>query len=497
MLDLAPAIITYPLLATVYRAPLGEVAALDLSIFLVGPTGAQKSEITSMAQAHYGADFNGKSLPGNWATTANSLEKQAFLTKDAIFTVDDFAPSGTTADVQRLHRDADRLIRGQGNRAGRGRMRPDGTIRPEYFSRGIVVSSGEDIPHGQSLRSRALILEISRGEVDLGRLTALQRDAAQGRPAQAMAAYVQWLAPQIDMLKSQAPNRLRDLRADAREAPFSHDRTPDIVASLSLGWESFLRFAQEHGAISDAERQALWDCGWTALMEAAEAQAGYLRSEEPAARFLALLGAAITSGQAHVADAHTGENPADAGSWGWRRQIRVSGQQEHDEWRASGALVGWLEGDNLYLDPETAYAAAQRLARDQGGSLSVQQQTLWKRMAEQGLLASREARRGSRNKTRKTIGGKRPYVIHLLASTLSPISGPSGPIGPHPSNSAGSRADNLGHFSEVGEKVAHENGPEPKENGASGPNGPLGPHREHKGPPPEHLFAEASEEGEI
>jgi hypothetical protein len=85
MLGLAPATIACPLLAAVYRAPLGEVVPLDLSIFLAGPTGAQKSEITAMAQAHYGADFNGKSLPGNWATMANSLEKQAFLVKDAVF----------------------------------------------------------------------------------------------------------------------------------------------------------------------------------------------------------------------------------------------------------------------------------------------------------------------------------------------------------------------------------------------------------------------------
>ena len=79
ILDLGPHAVTCPLLCTVYRAPLGEVAALDFTLFLAGPTGAQKTELTVLGQAHYGAGFNGKNLPGNWATTANGLEKQAFL----------------------------------------------------------------------------------------------------------------------------------------------------------------------------------------------------------------------------------------------------------------------------------------------------------------------------------------------------------------------------------------------------------------------------------
>src|SRR5215203_4542892 len=98
-LDLAPPEVAYPLLATVYRAALGEAAPVDLSLHLVGPTGAYKTEITALTQAYYGAAFNGRNLPGNWESTDNSLEKQAFLLKDAALVVDDFAPTGTAGDV--------------------------------------------------------------------------------------------------------------------------------------------------------------------------------------------------------------------------------------------------------------------------------------------------------------------------------------------------------------------------------------------------------------
>ena len=492
-LQLGPPMLAYSLLGMVYSAPLGEVADLDLSGFIVGPTGAQKSELTAIAQAHYGVEFNRKRLPGNWATTANSLEKQAFLVKDALFTIDDFAPAGTVADVARQHKDADRVFRGQGNRAGRGRMRPDGSRRPEYFPRGIILSSGEDVPRGESLRSRGLFLEVSRKQVDLVRLTEAQDAAAAGLFAQAMAAYVQWLAPQIDTLKERIPVRHRELRTEARKQPVSHDRTPDIVASLATGWEMFLRFALEAEAITDNEWTAYWQQAWAMLSEAAEAQAGFQQSEEPARRFIALLAAAIASGQAHVVDAATNEEPADAGNWGWQRRTHTSGTVEHEEWQPKGMCVGWIDIGDLYLNPESSFAAVQRLAQAQGASLPITAQTLWKRLFEKGILASRDEAR-QRNIIRKVIGGNRRNAIHILADTLlSHKSGPTGPLGPRPRESAAPGAEKLGRFSGGEEKAAHENGPQPKENSGPGPNGPNGPEIEHKGPSSGETFADPEE----
>ncbi|MEK7220973.1 MAG: toprim domain-containing protein, partial [candidate division NC10 bacterium] len=320
LLSLAPPMITYSLLSAVWRAPLSEAAFVDFSLFLAGPTGCQKTELTALAQAHYGPGFHGKSLPGNWSATANTLEKQAFLAKDAIFVVDDFAPGGTTSDVQRLHREADRVLRAQGNRAGRGRMKPDGTLRPEYFPRGLILSSGEDIPQGRSLRSRLWILELSPGQVDLQELTRAQEDAARGLLARALAGYLKWLAPQMDQLKEILPPRHRELRTEARTVGVVHDRTPDTLASLAMGWEVFLRFAWEAGAIAAKEAGELWRSGWQNLGEAARAQPEHLESEEPTGRFLALLSAALSSGQVHLADASTGKEPEDPGRWGWRSQ---------------------------------------------------------------------------------------------------------------------------------------------------------------------------------
>jgi phage/plasmid primase-like uncharacterized protein len=215
LLDLGPATVTAPVLGAVYHAPLGEPTPIDFSLHLTGPTGAFKTELAALAQAHFGAAFNGRCLPGSWADTANMLEKKAFLAKDAVLVVDDFAPTGTTADVQRLHREADRLFRAAGNRSGRARMRADGGSRPTYRPRGLIISTGEDLPSGQSLRARLLVLELTPDEIRPAALSAAQTDARSELLAAAMAGYLRWLAPRIDELKETLPNRHRALREHA------------------------------------------------------------------------------------------------------------------------------------------------------------------------------------------------------------------------------------------------------------------------------------------
>jgi hypothetical protein len=463
-LDLAPPGVAFPLLAAVYRAALGEASPVDLSVHLVGPTGAYKTEITALIQTHYGAAFNGRNLPGNWESTDNSLEKQAFLLKDAVLVVDDFAPTGTTGDVARMHRRADRLLRAQGNRSGRGRMWADGTLRPQYHPRGLVVSSGEDTPRGQSLRARMLISEISPGDVDLDVLTQMQRAAAEGLLASAMSGYVAYLAPRMGELKESLSARQKELRAIGVGA---HARTPDVVASLALGLETFLQFATEVGAVTKSEVGETWDAGWEALVEAAAAQAEHQASEEPTQQFRELLEATIGGGDAYLADAQTDEKPENPGRWGWRYGL--------NDWSPRGKRIGWVAADgSLLLEPGVAFAVAQRTARDQGIALLVTKNTMWKRMAEKGLLASRDSR-GGRNTTRVTIDGTRKVLVHLIPGALLPEDDPNGPNDPPPDERGGSGPKMRAVLPTPQSETAPNNGLEPTENGHKGAKGTLGP----------------------
>lgn len=475
-LELAPPEVAYPLLCAAYRAPLSAASRADFSVHVTGPTGTFKTEATALCQAHYGRSFNGRNLPANWTSTENTLEKQAFASKDAILTVDDFAPGGTTYDVAKLHRTADRLLRGQGNRAGRGRMRPDGSLRPVYHPRGLIVSSGEDTPRGHSLRARTAVLELEPDAVDLPVLTELQTMSAEGLLAASMAGYVRHLAGMMDDLKEVLPDRQREIRASAAGAG-GHARTPDIVASLALGFEAFLEFALKAGAVTDERAEWLREECWRALGKMADSQAEHQSGEEPTRQFLDLLSAAIAGHDAHVASQKANGEPKNPARWGWRSRMVRTNDGDMEDWQPQGRRIGWLGDDgSLLLEPGAAYATAQDLARRQGTSLPIGQRTLYKRMVEKGLMARRDSAR-DRNTTRATIAKERRTVVHLLPGVLSPDepNGPNGPIGPRPGGGGGLGPKPGAVRPQPPVETARENGPDSPTNAPLGPLGPLGP----------------------
>jgi hypothetical protein len=338
LLRLGPDRLTFPLLAAVYRAVLGDT---DFALYLSGPTGCFKSEAAALAQQHFGLCMDRLHLPAGWSSTGNALEGLAFAAKDAVLVVDDFCPAGSAADVQRYHREADRLFRGQGNRAGRQRMRADASLRPAKPPRGLVISTGEDVPRGQSLRARLLVLEISHGDFGPGdhnpTLSALQRDAADGKYAASLAGFIRWLAPQLDDIRGRLRAEVAEMRDQARRG-CQHARTPGIVAELALGLRYLLVFARSAGAISETERADLWKRGWVALAEAGAAQAAHIAAAEPAELFLRLLSAAVASGYAHIADEH-GNEPREP-QRGPRSFTTATGPTPGKSPKACG-LAGW------------------------------------------------------------------------------------------------------------------------------------------------------------
>jgi hypothetical protein len=406
LLQLGPPRLAFPLLSAVYRAALG---GADFSLHLMGQSGVFKSEVAALMQRHYGTEMDARHLPASWSSTGNSLESVAFAAKDALLVVDDFAPSGNAADVTRLHREAERLLRAQGNSAGRGRMRRDGTLAPAKPPRGLILSTGEDAPRGQSLRARILLLEADKNDIDADALTQRQSDAAAGLYTMSMAGFVSWLAPQYAQICTRLAAERSELR-DAGARSGQHARTPGILADLALGLRYFLDFAASAGAIDATVRAELRQRGLAALREAGDAQTDHLASAEPTGHFLRLLSAAVASGRAYVASPD-GAYPETPQSWGWRREDTHDGPT----WRPLGKLVGWLDDSNLYLEPEASYAAAQEMAGAQGESLTISAQTLRRRLKERGLLASTDAKRETLT-VRRVLNGASRNVLHLSSS---------------------------------------------------------------------------------
>jgi Domain of unknown function (DUF927) len=411
LLTLAPKFL-YPLLGAVYRSVLGPV---DCSVSVIGKTGHAKSEVAALVQQHFGSTMDRLNLPGSWTSTANALETLAFLAKDAVCVLDDFKPPLGRYEADQLHAKADRVLRSQGNHSGRGRCNADGTLRPDKPPRGLLISSGEDQFKGESLRARNLPLFFRKGDVDVKKLGPYQKNAAAGVYASSMSGFLCWLSRQYGEVRA----RLKDEHAELRDKAAtsgSHPRVPAIVGDLALGLKYFLDFAVDIGAIDTLRRQELDADSWDALLLAAKEQTAEIVAQDPTLRFLKLVASVINQKKGHLASLN-GDAPAEASSWGWEEEQYMTKEGLEYRFTAKGRCLGWVDGDDVYLDPHAAYAAAMALADEEHDSLSITQHQLYRQLKEEGLLAHWEQRK---TKTRVMVQGHRKPVLHFLAQTLYP-----------------------------------------------------------------------------
>lgn len=303
---------------------------------------------------------------------------------------------------QRLNAKADRVFRAQGNRSGRGRMRADTRLHQSRPPRGLIVSTGEEIPAGQSLRARLVIVEVQRGDVILEHLTLAQHAASTGAYAKAVAGFVQWLAPQIVAVRAELAALAHERRT--RIPAGVHARTADAIAQLSAAWTMWLRYVVHVGAATEREATAIEGEVWETLTWLASEQADAQRASDPVERFRTLLFAALTAGDAHVASLGSPSlPPPDGESWGWRRD-------ETGSLKPRGRCIGWHDEQGLYLEPDAAYGAALRM----GDGVNVGVETLIKRLHERGFIRSIEMRGVKQHlRVRRTVASKRRYVVHV------------------------------------------------------------------------------------
>ena len=423
----APDKIIVPLIACIARAIIGKTA---FSLLLEGFTGVHKTGLAALAQQHFGSTMDEGSLPGSWTSTANSLEMMASAARDAVLVVDDYVPPGSMAERSQLKAKAERLLRAQGNNTGRGRLRPDGSMRPSRPPAGLIVSTGEEVPGGQSLRARTVVCEVERGDVKLDELTIAQKNGASGLYAQSTAAFIRWLAPQLESIRGE----LKSLSHQRRlEVGVGHDRVADNLAQISATWIIYLRFAVEIGAITRADADRIEIEVTSTLKELAADQQTLQRANDPVDRFLTLLSSALSTGRVHIACADRPSQKPGIGNpelLGWKKTAY--------DWEPSGRCVGWVAQEGVYLDPEAAYDAAQHQAGPYGETITIESGTLQKRLHQRGLLLSVERRDdGRRLRVRKTVGGRRLWVWHLPHKVLAPLvqeTAPTAPTAPEKEN---------------------------------------------------------------
>lgn len=328
-LNVAKLEVTLPVWTAMYLAPLTPFEDTNFTLWYLGMTGSLKSTIEALALCHFG-DFDHKTLPVSWGGTPNEIEHRMFILKDCVTVIDDWAPAADRNLQKEMESKSERILRAQANRAGKVRMRPDLGSQVTFDPRGLVITSGEQLPHGQSRNARLLAVPVEMTDFNMELLTQSQED--KEHYSMAMAHYIAWIQENWEKVRKE----IRGVYSDAREKATTegkHLRLVDIVAAMYSGLHIVLQFMREKKALTETEVTAYLESGWTIFNTLAFHQDWEVNAQSPGRRFLEAIKTQLNSGKAVLRDLN-----------------------ENLEIKPGQTAIGWwAPNGNIYLNPGEAY----------------------------------------------------------------------------------------------------------------------------------------------
>lgn len=395
LLNVGPPEITWPMLAATLSCL---YVPVDFAVHVTGKTGTFKSELMSLYLSHYGAGFDARHLPGSWSSTGNALEAQAHAAKNAAFVIDDFVPNGTSWQMKAYQTTADKIIRAQGNQAGRARLNETSTLQRTMYPRGIILSTGEDTPEGHSVRARMLILELSPDDITAQKLTAAQRQRSLYKGTTVAAI-------QKQIAKPAAVNARAQTIRDASVA-IGHSRTPSMIGVLQAVAEQFTQLLLDYKIINGVAKQNKDAQAWNAIAAAGANQVQFLEAADPVEQFLSALRNVFGQKIAHLRKLNGGV-PQSPDLLGWSADQNGSALM----YRSHGPCIGWIdwESGEVFIDVNAGWQIIKKTA---GSEMAMTKQTMTKRLKEAGAITRTDDAR-QRNTVRITAEDHPRLVIAL------------------------------------------------------------------------------------
>jgi hypothetical protein len=404
--------VMYPALAAPFRAVLGIVP--DFAMAFVGRTGIFKSALAVLIQQFFGAGFDWEHIPGSWSSTVNQIELLGFHAKDAVFLVDEFKPSGSDRTRAQHYADLDRIVRGMANRSARGRLDAKLNIRIEKPMRCLLVITAEEGAIGESLVGRIYAIDMKSGDITSAALTTAQADAKAGKFVTALSGFIDWMTPRLATVQAKARESFERHRQEAQRLGL-HARTPGIIAQLYTALALFIddyAHKQAH-ALDAAEARDLLATGWQALNEAgSKTQAASLRAADPVEIYFANLRAAISSGNAYIANT-LGKAPLLGADLDFRAACGWRERPVFGDWESRGDCIGWIDADKtghvqIYLHPISSFKAAQRMAVGVEQKIPIKEHALRRHLKDSNRLVAWEDEITTK---RKSICGKQDQLL--------------------------------------------------------------------------------------
>ena len=399
-LDIGRHEITLPLLVFTYLAPLTTILSKmpNFSGLIHGTTGSFKTTVAAVCLSHFG-DFTSINELPNFHDTYGAVEKRAFRMKDAIFLLDDYAPSHGRQQQQRKEDIAQAAIRAFANRTGRARLRSDASEMIRTYPRGMLLATGEESPGLQSTLARLLTIELSRTDIDKAKLTLLQGQAH--RLPHAMTSYLLWVRENMTTLTGTFEKRFNALRSQAT-TDGNHGRLAEQTAFLTFALETVLNWMRDKGIVSETAAREYLQEGWSIFQTLSAEQHKRISGDDPITAFFEILGTLVYQHRARLDPCHHEGAPVGAGD-----------------------RIGFFDSSRLYLQFNAAWNTAMTFLSKEGGHFPFSKSTFVFMLKQRGSIVP--ARNGDASKA-KTIAGESVRIMEiqdrgLINAVTSVISG--------------------------------------------------------------------------
>jgi hypothetical protein len=340
------------LVSLAYRAALGWT---PFTVHIGGPTGSRKTTVAELLLQHFSTTTRSREgrLTLQWNSTANAVQGVSHACRDSLLVIDDLKFSRDLSTF-------DEVTQFQGNGLGRSRMDQDQSMKPPLRPRGALLSTGEVDGVSESSRGRTLTIELMPDDIDLSLLSAIQMRGERGLFAEAMSAFIRWLASRLNDILADFKVRTRELTPTVRGP---HSRHPGIGAELIAAFEIFANFAVEVGAITHkqaARRIKRVERSIRSLIADLEEEHGESRLGR---KFLDLVASVLSTGQYYLANFDELSQAPEGYevACGWRAKPGFV-----YDLPPNGKKLGYISIDRgiVYLEPDATASVIQRMMTD-------------------------------------------------------------------------------------------------------------------------------------
>lgn len=399
---------TAPLVAINFLAPLASWIRPNLALWLAGRSGTLKSSLVAAIGALWGDDWQYDHLPGSWASSAKGLLELACQAKDLPFIMDNFVPDKELRQHSKLTEVSHQL----GDRASRDKLSQSSKLMTSRPVRGLVISTGEDVPSGEGASNRWYTVQMFQGDVMSNALDQVQQAGWRGEIAPAMTHYLRWLAKKLEepQFIRNVREYFRKLESDGRQMGAAHMRLPVQTAWVKVGL-ALCKAAHPRGAWKNKILDREID---TAIAESVLHRNAQSSDSRLSYRFINAIQYLIATGVIHGVSKDTGNHPdREPALFGWKRH----GIGEH--WvklHAHSRTAAWIVEDGLTwyiaIDPNEMVTLVKESVRN-GQPITESRQGIWNNLVSDKLVDRLEKdHRGARASLPGIEGRPRVWYMH-------------------------------------------------------------------------------------